>query len=366
MKSFLRQTLAGLAVALLPTVAQTQELNMVVGTYTDGTSRGLYSFRFNQESGESVPLDTLDLSNPSFLTFSPDGSRIYAVSENDSPDDSVNAISFDKATGKMRWMNSQPVYGAAPCFVETNGRLLLTANYTGGSMSVLPLAADGRILPISQLILGTTAPGNMPQQAKPHVHCSRFSPDGKSILATDFSANRLMRLSLKSNGKTGNPKTAAELLPNSGCRHFVWSKDQRYLYVISELGGTVSVFRNGKGKMRRLQVVACDTVGAHGSADIHLTPDGRFLYASNRLKADGLAIFAVNPETGLLTRKGYQLTGLHPRNFAITPNGRFLLCACRDSNVIQVFRIDPQTGLLTDTHHDIRLSKPVCVKFHKT
>lgn len=132
---------------------------------------------------------------------------------------------------------------------------------------------------------------------------------------------------------------------------------------MSKIGGTVTVFRNVKGTLKKIQVIASDSVGGEGGADIHLTPDGRFLYSSNRLKADGIAIFKVDAQNGKLKKVGYQDTGIHPRNFNITPNGRLLLAACRDSNVIQVFRIDPKTGLLTDLHKDIHLSKPVCVKF---
>ena len=110
-------------------------------------------------------------------------------------------------------------------------------------------------------------------------------------------------------------------------------------------------------------LMPADTVGAKGSADIHITPDGKFLYASNRLKADGIAIFAVDSDKGTLTKIGYELTGIHPRNFVITPNGRYLLVACRDSNLIQIFEIDKETGLLTDTGEKIETSRPVCLKF---
>ena len=102
---------------------------------------------------------------------------------------------------------------------------------------------------------------------------------------------------------------------------------------------------------------------AKGSGDIHISPDGKFLYASNRLKADGIAIFSIQPDNGILTKVGYQLTGIHPRNFIITPNGKYMLVACRDSNVIQIYERDADTGLLTDIHGDIKVDKPVCVKF---
>ena len=125
----------------------------------------------------------------------------------------------------------------------------------------------------------------------------------------------------------------------------------------------VTAFRYADGQLEQTQSIVADSLHARGSADIHLSPDGRFLYASNRLKGDGIAIFTVDKKDGTLAPAGYQPTAAHPRNFAITPNGKFLLAACRDGNVIQVFRRDPQTGLLTNTQRDIRLSMPVCIQF---
>jgi 6-phosphogluconolactonase (cycloisomerase 2 family) len=136
-----------------------------------------------------------------------------------------------------------------------------------------------------------------------------------------------------------------------------------YAYVINELSGKVTAFQYTDGQLKVIQNIEADSVRAQGSADIHISPDGKFLYASNRLKEDGIAIFSINGKDGTLTQKGYQHTGIHPRNFIITPNGRFLLVACRDSNVIQIYERDINTGLLTDTRKDIKLSKPVCIKF---
>ena len=108
-----------------------------------------------------------------------------------------------------------------------------------------------------------------------------------------------------------------------------------------------------------------DEGGGKGSADIHVSPDGKFLYTSHRLKKDGIAIFSINPSTGLLTKVGYQETGIHPRNFAITPNGKYLLVACRDDNTIQIFKRNVRTGLLTDTGKCINIGKPVCLVLRK-
>ena len=131
------------------------------------------------------------------------------------------------------------------------------------------------------------------------------------------------------------------------------------------MSGAVIAFDydSSKGNLTQIQSIQSDTLNAKGSADIHVTPDGKFLYASNRLKGDGLAIFSINQHDGKLTKVGYQETGVHPRNFVITPNGKFLLVASRDNNVIQVFLIDRNTGLLKNADRDIELDKPVCLKF---
>ena len=149
----------------------------------------------------------------------------------------------------------------------------------------------------------------------------------------------------------------------SGPRHLTFSPNGHYAYLINELSGTVIAFEYKDGDLKEIQTIAADTVNAQGSADIHISPDGKFLYASNRLKADGIAIFNIHPDNGMLAKAGYQLTGIHPRNFIITPNGKYLLVACRDSNVIQVYERDADTGLLTDVHQDIKVDKPVCIKF---
>ena len=133
--------------------------------------------------------------------------------------------------------------------------------------------------------------------------------------------------------------------------------------MLGELSGKVAVFNYEEGFLTPIQFIEADSLHAAGSADIHVSPDGRFLYASNRLQGDGIAIFSINQEDGLLMKVGYQKTGIHPRNFIITPNGKFLLCACRDSHVVQIFSIDSKTGLLNDTGLSIQKTKPVCLKF---
>ncbi len=335
---------------------------MIVGTYTDGGSKGIYTYRFDQKTGASEPLESLTLRNPSYLTTSSDGQLVYAVSETNDGKASLNTIRLNRSTGGMTLLDSAPVLGGDPCYVATNGRTVLTANYSGGSMSVFDLSRQGTKAALTTRFLGATGGPDLSRQEEPHVHCACFTPDGHYALATDFSADRILSYALKGRDVVGNG-VAATVSADSGPRHLTFSADGRFAYLMSELSGKVTVFKYHEGRLETLQEIVSDTVGARGGADIHISPDGKFLYSSNRLKAEGIAIFAIDGKTGLLTSKGYQSTAAHPRQFNITPNGEFLLCCCRDSDKIQVLRRDRQTGLLTDTHQDIHVSKAVCVQF---
>jgi 6-phosphogluconolactonase (cycloisomerase 2 family) len=250
--------------------------------------------------------------------------------------------------------------------VSPDNRFAVTANYGGGSLSVFPIEADGRLGDLSQLIAFAGHGTDSVRQASPHLHCVLFSPDGRYLFAADLGTDRLYRLEV---GKGAGEYLRRESLRSfdvasgTGARHFVFHPSGNFLYLLGELGGTVTVFAYKDGELKFQQCVIADSYQVQGSADIRLTPDGRFLYASNRVEGDGLAIYAVNPMQGTLTRVGFQATGKHPRNFILSPDGRFLLVANRDSNQIQVFSIDAASGLLSDTHQDIRVSMPVCLQF---
>ena len=341
------------------------ELTMIVGTYTspDG-SKGIYSYRFNEETGEYVLLDSIAVNNPSYLTLSKDNRFVYAVSELKGDESAVHAFAFDKKSGALKHLNSQPTIGGGPCYVATDGKRVVTANYYGGSVSTFPLRYDGSLDSISGIYEGEATGPHPKRQVKPHVHCVQFTPDSNYLLATDFSSDRILKYAVNSKEDKLFPLAdTIQVEPSSGPRHLTFSPDGKYVYVIGELSGKVTAFSYADGRLNPIQSITADTLHAEGSADIHLSPDGKYLYATNRLQSDGVAIFEVNPDNGTLATVGYQSTGIHPRNFNITPNGKFLLVACRDSNVIQIFRRDSITGLLEPTGEEIALSKPVCIQF---
>ena len=341
---------------------QQTDLTMLVGTYTSGTSQGIYSFRLNQETGQTIVLSETVIENPSYLTPSTDGCYVYAVSEFGDNRASVTAFAFDKVKGTFQRINTQPTQGKDPCYIIANNHMVIAANYSGGSVSAFPIDKQGGLKPLSMLKQFSGKGTDSIRQEKPHLHCVQFTPDGKYLFANDLGTDRIYRftLSKKQPATLAFNESAVQIVKaGSGPRHLTFSPNGKQAYLINELSGTVIAFDYANGQLTEIQTIAADTMNAKGSADIHISPDGKFLYASNRLKADGIAIFNINPKNGRLSKVGYQLTGIHPRNFIITPNGQFLLVACRDSNVIHDFKRDLKSGILIDIKQDIKVNKPV-------
>ena len=372
------QTFLTIVFALLTfiTFAQDNKLIMYIGTYTEeSNSNGIYTYHFNQENGTFELLSSATAANPSFVTLSPDGKRLYAVSEYN--DGRQGAYSFDVSEDKVQLSNpiflptapkeSLPRAGADPCHIVTDGKYVITANYTGGDISVFPLDAEGKLKAETQHIAFV---GKTPKRVA-HIHCIIPTPDKKYILATDLGNDRVYRFHYNKKARKNAEvltaqRVAYEVSDVQGPRHLTFSKDGRFAYLINELGGECVVLGYRKGKLKEVQRIMADEGGGRGSADIHISPDGRFLYTSHRLKKDGIAIFAIDPEKGTLTKIGYQLTGIHPRNFGITPNGKYLLVACRDDNKIQVFERNEATGELTETAQAIEVDRPTCIVFGKS
>lgn len=340
---------------------------LLIGTYSPEDKAGIFVYDLNTETGKTEYVSSIPgLANPSYLAISDDEQFVYAVSENGEGAAAAAAFSFDKQKGSLSAINREATQGTGPCYVLTNTekKFTITANYRGGNISVFPIADDGSLMPVSQVF---------DFDPESHLHMAILSPDKRYVFASDLGKDRIYKFLINTetdpNGNFlffGEP-VSFPLPEGAGPRHMVFHPNGKYFYCINELDGTVSAFNYNDGQLTNFQHIASDTVeheGTKGSADIHITPDGKFLYSSNRLKNDGIAIFKIDEQTGELTSVGYQQTGIHPRSFVITPNGKFLLVASQHSNLIQVFSINPATGLLTDTKQDITtIEKPVCLKF---
>jgi 6-phosphogluconolactonase len=370
-----------IALLLLSFAGVAQQYYLFIGTYTGGPSgsngsKGIYVYRFDAAAGSIQPVSTIATDNPSYLALAPDGNFVYAVNEtHDAGSGSVSAFSFDKKTGRLSFLDKQASGGNDPCYVtvDKHRKWVMVANYSGGSYSALPVKPDGSLAPATQIVQHYGSGPNKARQEKAHVHSTILSPDEKYLVVCDLGTDKLSVLHFN-DAATRQPLTPAAdsvvvLQPGVGPRHSCFYPGKPYAYVIDELGGTVDAFHYGNGKLTPIQHISSHPAGYKGdigSADIHIAPGGKFLYASNRGDANSLAIFAIDSATGRLSVKGFQSTlGKTPRNFMIDPTGHWLLVANQNGNNVVLFRIDPKTGMLTDSGKRIELPAPVCLKMEK-
>lgn len=367
----LMTTVVGAAVALAGCSAgdgETQsdnEVMLLVGSYCDPGDSALRVFSFNEADTSARLLYTADVDNASFFTQAPSGT-VYAVTERGDSDSYLTALRPDSVTGRLKIVNSRPTLSGGPCYVEISpdGRYAVTANYGGGTISVFPIATDGMLLPVAwQATFKGCGPVER-RQASPHPHCIAFTPDGRYMLVNDLGTDRIHVFAAGVDSMS-RPERIGEIdiIPGSGPRHIVFNKAGDIAYLINEISDRVTVLRYNGRTLEPVQYIAADNAEAHGAGDIHLSPDGRHLYVSLRLRHEGIATFAVDEATGLLTLEGHTSTGGHPRNFAISPDGCLMLVACRDANAVEIYAIDQATGMPAPTGRRIDVPRPVCVKF---
>lgn len=349
--------------------------DLLIGTYTTGTSKGISVYRFYTETGKTAYLNEVTgIDNPSYLCITKNGKYVYSVNEVGSDrKGSVSAFSFEPKVGKIELINKQPSTGTGPCYISVDKAMknVFVANYAGGSLSVLPInKADGSLGQVSQTIQDSGKGPNKNRQEGPHVHTAVLSPDEKYLLYTDLGTDKLNIYRYKP-GKE-QPLIAAEpsaidVLPGHGPRHIDFTPDKKYMYLITEMGSVIYVYDYDDAKSKQLEAISLlpdGFKGATGAADIHVSPDGKFLYATNRGDLNEIIVFSVNPDNGRLTfveRKPSM--GKTPRNFVIDPSGNFLLVANQNSDSVIVYRINKSTGRLTLTNSRITIGNPSCLKF---
>ncbi len=348
--------------------------HLLVGTYTNGTSKGIYVYKFDTQTGKVVLEQVAEgVKDPSYLTVSADQRFVYAVNESHNPKgDSVSAFKFDSYSGKLNYINKLPTYGNDPCYVsvDKHNKNLFVANYSSGNLVVYPLKANGSIGDSLQTIQHTGGSVDATRQKSPHVHAVILSPDEKYLFADDLGTDKVYEYSYQPNAKqplkpAAQPTVTVE--PASGPRHLVFTKDAKHAYLAQEISAKIRVFNYADGKLVSIQNIDMETPdfkGINGAADIHLSPDENFLYASNRGEANDIVVYKVDKTTGKLTFVQRQSTfGNAPRNFAIDPTGNFLLVANQNTDDVYTFKINKTTGKLTRTGEKLEISHPVFLKF---
>lgn len=350
---------------------------LFVGTYTEKESKGIYAYRFDAASSEFTSLGVAaETTNPSFLAIDPSRRFLYAVNEvpnyKGASSGAVSAFAIHRQTGKLSLLNQIASRGADPCYIsfDKTGKYALVANYTGGSVAVFPVPADGRIGEASSFVQHAGSSINKEHQEGPHAHWIETTPDNRFAIAVDLGLDELLvyRFDAQTGSLTANRPPYAKLEPGAGPRHLAFHPNGKFAYVVNELQSTITTFsydpdHGALNKLNTVTTLPKGFTGANDTAEIHVHPSGKFLFASNR-GHNSIALFSIDSHTGALTLVDHFLTqGKTPRNFEIDPTGKLLFVANQDSNNIVVFHIDLNTGRLTSTGQTLQVPAPVFLGF---
>ena len=335
----------------------------------------IYLYRLSPATGALTRVSAFHGgSTPSYLTMDAARKHLYAVSETGTfrgaKGGGVSAFAVDQRTGNLTMLNQQPSNGASPCYISLDhtGKVALVANYMGGNVSLLPLTAD-------QQLAAPTATGQHEgrgphqNQEAPHAHCILPDPTNAFAFAVDLGTDKVYgyRLDPAKGQLTPMAEPAFVAKPGAGPRHLTFHPNGKRAFLINELNSTVTslAYDAKAGRFTELQTVSALPAGytaANSCADIHVSADGRFLYASNR-GHNSIAVFAIDGGSGKLSLLQHADTqGKTPRNFTFAPSGRLLLVANQNSNNVVTYRVDLKTGLLTPTGQSVEIPTPMVVQ----
>ncbi len=347
-----------------------------IGTYSQRGSEGIYMSRLDPVTGRlEAPKVAAKATNPSFLALHPKLPVLYAVNETGryegKPVGAVIAFAVDEATGALTELNREPTGGPVPCHlaVDTTGSHLVIANYVDGTVASFPLAPDGRLKPVAQLLRHEGSGPNARRQKGPHAHGVTFAPANDFVFVPDLGIDRVVgyRFDAKTGRLDRHEPACGIVHPGAGPRHFAFRPSGKTAYAVNELDATVTAFHwdGTAGTMKPFATVPGAPKGFEGTntaAEIVAHPSGRFLYSSNR-GHDSIAVFTLDADGKPEPVQHQSTGGRAPRNFTLDPSGRFLVAANQDSDNILAFRVDPDTGRLTPTGSEIAVAAPVCVLF---
>lgn len=350
-----------------------------IGTYTSGKSKseGIYIYKFNLDSGELKPYKIVkDVVEPSYLTIDKNRKYLYSVNETveyeGKKSGAVSAFAIDQKTGDLTFLNKQPSLGGAPCYIiaSENEKFVLVANYVGGNVAVFPVEADGKLGASTDLQQHSGTGPNKNRQEAAHAHSIDLDDKNRYAYSCDLGADKIYiyEFDEKTGKLTPNSKQAIyQTKTGAGPRHLAFHPNKKFAFLISELSSTISSlsFDAKRGMLSEIQTVStlpANFQGENTCAEIHVSPNGKFLYGSNR-GHDSIVSYQIDAKTGKLNYIEHTAAqGKTPRNFAIAPNGKFLLAANQNSDSIVVFRIDEKSGKLAPTGSAAQVPMPVCLK----
>lgn len=352
------------------TLSHTEHFYLFIGTYNRSEDKSIFVYRFNTANGEAVLLDAVSgILNPSFLTLC--GDYVYAVSEAGTEQEGyIFAYHFDRRQEKLFFVNKTPSGGHDPCnlIADGNHKALFVTNYSSGSLARLFIKPDSSLAPVNQLIRHEGHSINPERQSHAYVHSVTITPDKSHIFAADLGLDKVFGYQIDKSTHQLMPAQLPfiKVTPGSGPRIIEFSPDGKYLYLIQEMGGQITVFSYHSGILKELQVISNlpkDYTGKIWGADIHVSPDGNFIYATNRDDLNDIVTYKRNKHNGTLTCMNRQPTGgKTPRNFVISPDGKYVLIGHQNSSEIVVFSRNIKTGMLTLTKEHLPIAHAVCLK----
>lgn len=359
---------------------KSKEMLIYIGTYTSGKSKseGIYIYKLNLETGELSPYKTVkNVVEPSYLTIDKSKKYLYAVNETETYEGkksgAVSAFQINQKTGDLTFLNKQASLGGAPCFiiVSENEKYVLVANYVGGNVAVFPIEADGKLGASTELKQNSGKGVNKARQEAAHAHSINLDHKNRFAYLCDLGIDKIFIYEFdKKTGKLkANPaQEFFQAKAGVGPRHFAFHPHKHYAFVVNELDSSIAALTRDEdsGTLNEIQTVStlpADFKGRNNTcADLHISPNGKFIYVSNR-GHDSIAAFKVDEKTGKLEFIEHTSTqGKTPRNFVIEPSGKFLLAANQNSDSVVVFRIDEKTGKLLPTGNTAQIPSPVCLK----
>lgn len=347
---------------VLSFVARAQVNPMYVGTYTSNGSVGVYVYNFDERTGAALFSKALKSSNPSFLARK--GGYLYAVNENASG--SLSA--FDLSTDSL--LNTFSTKGAHPCHVSLSPSepIAVVSIYSGGSLVMYSLSADGSLNKQEDFIQFSKSSVNSTRQKSSHIHSAFFTSDGKFLFVNDLGGDVIYKIKID-NSEAGYTFKLIEEIPvklGGGPRHLVINDNGDRLFVVLELTGEIQVLKNDKGTWTSEQIVPMfdpNYTGKHGGADVKISRDGRFLYATNRGNANQVVVYKVN-EQGLLSLvQTLSVEGNSPRNVQFSPDENWIIVSNQLTGNLSLFHRNKKSGKLTYKNNQIAIPSAVCTVF---
>ena len=330
---------------------------LIIGSYTSKGNPGIEVFNWDAKTGTATKSYSLTVPQASYQAIS--GDYLFSVSEEG--DGKARVSSFQRRNGKYEAINTEISQGDHPCHLtyREKSQTIYTANYTGGSVSVFQ-TANGRLKPLAQYIAYTGSSLNKDRQNSAHAHMVALSPDQNTLFVTDLGSDKIYAHRVLANGLLAESPQEINITPGNGPRHIRFNAKGNRAYLLNELSSDVDVFAVKSSQLEKIQSIPADTSAAKvkGSADIHLSPNGKWLLASNRISSNQVVVFKIEAD-GKLKRVFHQNVAKIPRNFTFDPSGKFVLVASQEEDRVQVFSFNDETGSLSDLHQDILVKNPV-------